>query len=105
LETERLQSAVDGGGAHRQELAARQRLQAQRTFGLECGNELGEERRQALATQPAARLSAQARGADYDGRIDACATAMPKAWRRWTIAQQPNGVLAVIARGCTELVE
>ena len=80
----RLQSAIDGGGAHRQQLAPHQRLQAQRAFRLQRGDEVGEERCQTLAAQPAAGLGAQAQGADYHGRIDASAAAVTGARRRWT---------------------
>jgi hypothetical protein len=100
-----LQPAIDGGGAHRQELAADQRLQAQRALCFQCGDELIEEWCQALATHPATCFGADSQRTDNNGRIDASAAAVSSPrWRR-AIPQQTDGVLAVIARGCAELVE
>jgi hypothetical protein len=59
-----LQAAVDGGGTHCQELLAHQWLQTQRTLGLQPWDQFSEEGRQALATEPAACLSAQTQRAD-----------------------------------------
>jgi hypothetical protein len=105
LKPERVQPAIDCGSAHGQELAPHQRLQTQRTLGLQCRDQFVEEGGQALATQPAAGLSAQTQRANHDGRIDASPTTMPCAWRGRAVPKQPDRVLAVITRGGTELVE